>query len=192
MLTQDEIARQRKLVADEALSWTGTPYHPNAQVKGAGCDCLTLVVAAFSPVVDYGPVPHYSKEWHLHHSAELYLSGIPGDGKSEPFKGILDYCVEVAGPAGEFGGEPGRAAPRAPMAGDVVIWKFGRCFSHGAVVVRWPLVMHAYSGLKAGQEDAERAPYLKTIGHGEPDKGKRRLRRFFALKTWMPAMPGDA
>lgn len=184
MLTPDDIARQRTLVAQEALTWSGTIYHPNAQVKGAGCDCLTLVVAAFGPVVDYGPVPHYSREWHLHKSDELYLQG------TGPFKGILDYCIEVPGPEGEFDGVVGAQAPRSPLPGDIVIWKFGRCYSHGAIVVNWPTVMHAYIGRAAGTEDVARAPYLKTIGHGESDKGKRRPRRFFTLKTWAPAAAG--
>jgi cell wall-associated NlpC family hydrolase len=31
------------LVADEALEWVGTPFHPQASAKHAGCDCKGLV-----------------------------------------------------------------------------------------------------------------------------------------------------
>ncbi len=31
-----------------------------------------------------------------------------------------------------------------PLAGDVAVFRFGRTFSHGAIVVEWPVVIHAY------------------------------------------------
>ncbi len=35
------IAREKIVAA--ARAWVGTPYHHQASVKGAGCDCLGLI-----------------------------------------------------------------------------------------------------------------------------------------------------
>jgi cell wall-associated NlpC family hydrolase len=31
-----------------------------------------------------------------------------------------------------------------PQPGDVAIFKFGRCFAHGAIAINWPQVIHAW------------------------------------------------
>ena len=31
-----------------------------------------------------------------------------------------------------------------PEPGDMAVWKIGRAYAHGAIVVGWPLVIHAY------------------------------------------------
>jgi hypothetical protein len=31
-----------------------------------------------------------------------------------------------------------------PLPGDIALFQFGRCVSHGALVIEWPLVLHAY------------------------------------------------
>lgn len=33
-------------IAQEALSWIGTPFHPQAKLKGVGVDCVSLAAAA--------------------------------------------------------------------------------------------------------------------------------------------------
>ena len=33
---------------------------------------------------------------------------------------------------------------RSPLPGDVILYQWGRCMSHGAIVVEWPLLIHAY------------------------------------------------
>ena len=33
----------------------------------------------------------------------------------------------------------------APEPGDVALFKFGRCFSHSAIVTDWPLMIHAWN-----------------------------------------------
>jgi hypothetical protein len=30
-----------------------------------------------------------------------------------------------------------------PKEGDIAVWKFGRCFSHAAIVVDYPTIIHA-------------------------------------------------
>ena len=102
----------------EARSWVGTPYHGCADVKGAGVDCGMLLVRVF---VDLGltepfdPRP-YPSDWHLHRSEERYLGFVFERGR------------EVA----------------EPQPGDVAVFRYGRCYSHGGIVtrsIRSPLFM---------------------------------------------------
>lgn len=113
---------ERSLVVEEAKTWVGTPYHHCADIKGVGVDCAMLLVRI---VVDTGLVPAfdprpYPPDWHLHRSEELYLHNMSGRAK------------QVV----------------TPKAGDFVVWKWGRTFSHGGVVMNdeGPLdVVHALS-----------------------------------------------
>jgi NlpC/P60 family putative phage cell wall peptidase len=58
-----------------ARSWLGTPYHHQASVKGAGCDCLGLVRGVYEDL--YGKPaetpPPYSRDWAEASSAETML-----------------------------------------------------------------------------------------------------------------------
>jgi hypothetical protein len=38
---------ERQAVIAEARSWIGTPFHDRARVKGAGVDCLQLLIASY-------------------------------------------------------------------------------------------------------------------------------------------------
>lgn len=109
---------RRAAIITEAESWLGTPYHHMARVKGVGCDCLTLLAAVYhaAGVVPEIQIPFYPPDWHLHRSAERYLEG------------LLGYASEVA----------------VPRPGDVALFKFGRCFSHGAIVTEWPQLIHSW------------------------------------------------
>ena len=53
----------------------------------------------------------------MHRDAERYMEG------------LLQYAHEIDGP---------------PEPGDVALFRFGRCYSHGAIVVEWPRLIHAY------------------------------------------------
>lgn len=122
----------RVAIVEEAKTWLRTPWHHCARVKGAGVDCGQLIIACY---VNAGLVPDfqtgdYTADWHLHRSEERYLEFVEAH---------LDRCD-------------------APLPGDVVVWRFGRTFSHGAIVVDWPLVIHAFV--------PERA-----VVYGEADKG---------------------
>lgn len=111
---------QRSIVVGEARKWLGTPYHCQADIRGAGVDCAMLIVRVF---VDLGlckpfdPRP-YSDDWFLHRSEERYLGF------------AFNYCTEVEG-----------ARP-----GDVIVFRYGRCYSHGGIVsASDPLaIIHAY------------------------------------------------
>jgi NlpC/P60 family putative phage cell wall peptidase len=52
-------------VVAKAREWIGTPYHHQASVKGAGCDCLGLVRGVYREVTGQEPEtpPPYSPDW---------------------------------------------------------------------------------------------------------------------------------
>jgi len=113
---------QRKKVVAEALTWLKTPYHLNARIKGAGVDCGTFLIASFAgagliDVVDLGT---FKSDFHLHRSDEVYVTW------------IKRYCREVT---------------REPLPGDIILYRFGRILSHGALVVNWPQIIHANIGV---------------------------------------------
>jgi cell wall-associated NlpC family hydrolase len=129
---------ERQRVVSIAKTWLRTPYVHMGRVKGAGCDCATLIAEVYE---EAGLVPrvdldYYSPQWHLHRDAERYLDR------------VLSYASVV----------------EEPLPGDVVLFRFGRTFSHGAIVVDWPKIIHAYVGASVSYEDASTAQWLVKIG----------------------------
>ena len=122
----------RKAVVREAVTWIGTPFHHAARVKGAGVDCLMLLAEVYerAGIVDHIEPPFYVPDWHLHRDAERYMEG------------LLRYARPVA----------------APGPGDIALFRFGRTFSHGAIVVEWPRLVHAYWSIGVVWGDATRYP----------------------------------
>lgn len=101
----------RNQIIEEARTWLGTPYHHCADVKGAGVDCLMLLVRVYAKLglIDQSIDPRpYSPQWHLHRGDELYMQGVLGSGAAET---------------------------GAPRPGDVGLWKFGRAYSHAAILI---------------------------------------------------------
>lgn len=157
-MPEDNLIERAKVVA-AARSYLRTPYHAEGRIRGAGVDCLTLIALAYEEagIVINAPVPHYSPTFMLHHSEEQYLQG------------LLKYAHEV----------------ETPLPGDIVIWKFGRCFSHAAIVIKWPEIIHAYVGSGVTLENAEHAMWLKFIGERREGSGQPRPRKF--LSYWSAA-----
>jgi len=110
-------AKIRAAIVLEARSWLRTPYHHLGRIRGVGVDCAMLLAEVYESV---GLIPHldpeYVPDWHLHRNAERYLQQVE------------QYCGRVD----------------VPQAGDIAVWKFGRTFSHGAIVVAPGQVIHAY------------------------------------------------
>ena len=106
-------------VVSAARSWLGTPYHHRARVKGAGTDCGMILIAVFSEagLIEDFDAGEYSPDWMMHRSQELYLQTVER------------YAKKVN---------------REPQAGDIALFRFGRCISHGAIVTEWPEIIHAY------------------------------------------------
>ena len=123
-----EAAERGKIVA-EARKWIGTPYHNCADVLGVGVDCGMLIVRCFvdsSLCAPFDPRP-YPPDWHLHRGEERYLGF------------VFDRCAETD----------------APEPGDVIVFRYGRCYSHGGIVTRRePLTfVHAFWPAKAVVEE---------------------------------------
>jgi cell wall-associated NlpC family hydrolase len=110
---------ERRHVVREARSWVGTPYHPQGDVKGAGVDCGMLLVRVF---VDTGLCPPFD-DWYLHRAEERYLGF------------IFDRTKEVHPSTGS-----------GPLPGDVMVFRYGRCYAHGGIVTNAsPLtIVHAF------------------------------------------------
>ncbi|HEV2100670.1 MAG TPA: hypothetical protein VGR45_17325 [Stellaceae bacterium] len=108
----DDISEARARVIAEAKSWIGTPYHHMGRVKGAGCDCLTLLVEVYQRAGVIGPVefPFYPPDAMMHRDGESY------------FEGILAHGHEV----------------EKPEPGDAVLFRWGRIYGHGGIVLEWP------------------------------------------------------
>ncbi len=113
----------RDRVVREARGWIGTPYHHGARVKGAGVDCAQILIAVYAAagVIEPFDPGYYPPDWMLHRGEERYAQFIAR------FADEFDW----------------RATPILPA--DVVVWRYGRTFSHGAIVTAWPRVVHAYA-----------------------------------------------
>lgn len=146
-------AEQRQKVVDEARSWLHTPYHSCARLKGVGVDCAQLPAAIYEAagVIPHIPVDPYSHQWHLHQSQEVYLQM------------VQSHAQEFSGP---------------PSPGDFVLFKIGRLYAHGAVVIAWPRVIHSVAeGMRGVVEcDVTREPFAKSLLIN-------RAPRFFTLWT---------
>lgn len=171
-----EIEAERARVVAEARGWLRTPYHHMGRIRGAGVDCATLLAEVYAragvlPGVD---VPFYPPDWHLHRDSERYLDF------------VLAHAVEIslASHDGSRPNSPLACAARVPNPADLALWRFGRCFSHGAIVIDWPLVIHAYAGRGCVLEDAAKAHWLAYLGGRRGGAQQPRPVRFFTLKRW--------
>jgi cell wall-associated NlpC family hydrolase len=124
-------AEQRSAIVAEARSWLGTPYHHAADLKGrkGGVDCAMLLVRVYCDlglVEAFDPRP-YTKDWFLHRNEERYLGF------------LLARSREV----------------REPGSGDIMLFRVGRCYAHGGIIVRpSPLtIVHAFSNARCVVED---------------------------------------
>lgn len=134
---------QQQAVLKEAHRWLNTPYHHGAAVHGAGVDCLMLLCAVFHgagvvPWIDPRPYP---TDWMLHRSEERYLLGLGDHARLLP------------------DGTP-------PEPGDIQTFRFGRTFSHAAIITDWPNMIHAY--LPAGIVTADRVDAAAFAGRLGP------------------------
>ncbi len=143
-------AFERLRVLAEAKEWLGTPYHHMGRVKGVAVDCLTLLAEVYEKagVTPFVEIPFYPPDWYLHREEERYLQG------------LLPYAREIEAP---------------PLPGDIALFRFGRCFAHGAIVTAWPQLIHAFvhhgvtrfsaeSGLLSGRPARFFSPFVGDGG----------------------------
>ncbi len=137
---------RHELIA-EARTWLGTPYHHKGRVKGVGVDCGGLLYEVYATQFQLRPYPViYAQDWSLHRSNELYLDF------------IKEYIQET----------------NTPQAADLVVFQFGRTYSHGGILTGTGRLIHAYG--YQGQGSVIETPMTFFRKHGRP-----RLRKFFKV-----------
>ncbi len=142
-----ELAERRAVLA-EARAWLRTPWHHEARVKGAGVDCANFLIAVYAAcglVPEFQP-EHYPADWMLHRSEQKFLR----------------YLLQYAAPV------------QVALPGDIAMFSFGRTDSHGAIVVEWPQIIHAYR------------PERGVVLTGVTGDLAERFAGFYRLKTWAP------
>ena len=140
-------------VIAEARSWIGTPYHhlgggdqvPGRALKGVGIDCAQILIETFSAAgaIAWFSTGRYPADWMMHRDEERYVSFIER------------YADEVA--------------PIDAQPVDIVVWRYGRTFSHGGIVTAWPKVVHAFAPYRfVVESDASRPSELTMQNNGSP------------------------
>ena len=152
-LSDTEVA-ERLAVCAEGRTWRGAPYHHRGNIKGrdGGVDCARILIEVFAAVglIEWFDPGDYPPDWHLHRGEELYLDWIR-----------------------KFGAE----VTRAPIVGDLVVFRQGRTFSHGAICTGdpalpdpsgWPWIVHAYASAGRVSEDNVLGSPLTIMPDGSP------------------------
>jgi NlpC/P60 family putative phage cell wall peptidase len=111
----------RERVVAEARSWIGTPYHHRGRIKGVGVDCAQLLIGVYAAVGLIGDFEtgEYPQDWAMHRDDEDFLHWVVAKG--------------------------GREVQRA-LPGDVLLFRYGRCYSHGAIALDDDYMVHSYQG----------------------------------------------
>lgn len=127
----------RDRVVAEAREWLRTPYRHLAAVKGAGCDCVGLLAGVYGAagLVMNFEMPFYAPQWHLHQKGRQLL-----------LDELAKYAEEVTD----------------PRPADVAVFWFGHAYSHTAIVIDWPVCLHASLASQVVELiDAQRDLHLK-------------------------------
>jgi len=143
-------AQGRAAVVAEAKTWLGTPWHHRGRLKGVGVDCAQFVIGAYvgAGVIADIETGEYPRDWHVHKDIERFV----------PFVLRIAREIDVA----------------AVQPADLLVYKIGHVYSHGALVLDWPLGIHA-----AVQEQ------IVTLCDLDRDAGLiTPARRAFTLKEW--------
>ena len=149
MLSEKE---QRQAVITEAMTWLRTPHHNGARLKGVGVDCGQFPISVYSSC---GLIPEitperYSPQFALNQGEEWYLKIVEQFGRELP-KGEL------------------------PKAGDFMIIKLGRVYSHGAIIIDWPRIIHSAWNIGVVLDVGDQG-WIATQKSGKPRETK-----FFTL-----------
>ena len=109
----------------EARTWLGTPFHHQASVKGAGCDCIGLIkgVGTALTLVDYDPSSPEAQ-------AFANYSMLPNSRRMR--EGLTTWLVETP-------------VPEATLA-DIYFMAWGREPQHVALITDKGII-HSYSGV---------------------------------------------
>lgn len=103
-------------------------------------DCGQFPAAVFEacglvPKLDIGEYPH---DWHMHRDDERYL------GLVEKYFSRVDSGQWTVDSEKPHQLSTAHCQLSTALPGDLALFKYGRCISHGAIVIEWPQIIHAY------------------------------------------------
>jgi cell wall-associated NlpC family hydrolase len=109
---------------------------------GVGVDCAQFLIGVFAGAgtVAAFDTGEYPEDWMMNSEVELFLPWID------------KYMVQSD----------------ARLPGDIVLWQFGHTFSHAAVIVDYPSVIHAYRRERAvvwGDASQREFTRRKSLGY---------------------------
>ena len=110
----------RKQIIEEAKTWLGTPFHPQAGVKHVGVDCAYLIgkTALNTGCIESFLVPAYDFSWAAHTSEEFMCNLIESFGATR---------IEEAKP------------------GDILCFQYGRACSHMGIMIEDGQFIHGHA-----------------------------------------------
>jgi cell wall-associated NlpC family hydrolase len=106
---------QRAAIVAEAKTWQGTPYAEHVHIKGVGTDCGQILYAVYRAcgLLPEVKLPNdYSIQVHKHRASTEYVEFV-----DRYFRDIPESEVKP---------------------GDLVLYKLGLAYAHGAIIVSWP------------------------------------------------------
>lgn len=149
-------ANQRAQVIAIAKSLLGVPYRHQGRARG-GLDCAGLPLRCYEDVglIPQLQLPNYPADWASHRDEEMYL------------KIVETHAHKVD----------------LPLPADLALFKVGRCLSHSALIINYPLAIHAWS-LPAEHQVCWVDITKGRLSGNCPLDGKPRLRGFWRLNIW--------
>ena len=122
-------------IAKEARTWLGVPYvHRGTTKRGDDCTGLLLgILQSFGYYTDY-QLRKYPPDWNLHAMADDF---------------IVDEIKKIA-----------KSIPnKKTIAGDVLIFRWGKCNSHAGIKLNDHLFIHSIAGSKCKISSLKRGPH---------------------------------
>jgi cell wall-associated NlpC family hydrolase len=120
----------REEAVEVAKSWLGTPYMVRGAIKGECIDCATLLLEYLHEIgaTEDIDVPMYKADWFHHTTDNRYLVQMS--------KRAILIAETIC--RGTIAAKPG----------DILLFSHQKkltVYTHGAIVIQWPKVMHAVS-----------------------------------------------
>lgn len=117
-------ANYRNDIINEANTWMGTPYKHFSSVKGAGADCALFIMRVYSNcgLIEYKQPEFYANDWSLHNPTKEIFRDI-----------VLESCHQIE--------------KKDLKKGDIILYKFGKMLSHGALLMDGNMIIHSESGV---------------------------------------------
>jgi len=115
-------AEFRGAIATEAKTWTGTPYHPNGNLKGVGVNCAQFL---YCVAKNAGVIPADAPD------PRRFTAQLAAKTKEERLVAYIEA----------YGGK--EIAESEVKTGDIIFYRVAGEHGHTAIVLDWPNVMHS-------------------------------------------------